>query len=206
MANSYPRPVLPEEDPFHARDAVKSGLEGALAGGAVGFFAAAVQNSLSKQNIGSWAVFTKHGGTIASFAILGTTYKFSKSATANLREKDDYLNTSVGAFLAGSTMGLRAGRIPHIIGYGAVFSLVLTTLDYTGGSIRGWDSRASYPDEYERKEFLRLDRRRPIEQTVAEIGGEGREIKPAGYEERRRQRLQETYGVEINTSAKATVN
>lgn len=67
MANPFPKPALPEEHPFHSRDAVKSGLEGVLAGGAVGFFAAAVQNSLAKQNIGSWAVITKHGGTIASF-------------------------------------------------------------------------------------------------------------------------------------------
>lgn len=63
--------------------------------------------------------------------------------------------------------------MPRILGFGAIFSVVLTTFEYTGGSLRGGESRASYPDEYERKEFLRLNRRRPIEETIAQLG-EGR--------------------------------
>lgn len=63
--------------------------------------------------------------------------------------------------------------MPRILGFGAIFSVVLTTFEYTGGSLRGAESRASYPDEYERKEFLRLNRRRPIEETIAQLG-EGR--------------------------------
>lgn len=66
MANPHPIPILPEEHHFHQKDAIKSGIKGGLAGGAVGLFAAAIQNSLAKGNIGSWAVFTKHGATVAS--------------------------------------------------------------------------------------------------------------------------------------------
>ena len=32
---------------------------------------------------------------------------FTKTATANLREKDDYINSALGGFLAGAIMGSR---------------------------------------------------------------------------------------------------
>jgi hypothetical protein len=38
---------------------------------------------------------------------MGGTYEFTRIASANLREKDDSLNTAIGGFLAGSIMGLR---------------------------------------------------------------------------------------------------
>ncbi len=60
----------------------------------------------------------------------------------------------------------------RILGFGALFSVVMTTFEYTGGSLRG-RAKASEVEEYERKEFLRLNRRRPIEETIANIG-EGR--------------------------------
>lgn len=68
-------------------------------------------------------------------------------------------------------------------------------------------------DEFERKQYLRKNRRRPIDQTISEIG-EGRGTancsrKPIqmltfysgiygpGYDERRRQRIKENYGIEV---------
>ncbi|KAJ8132661.1 hypothetical protein O1611_g964 [Lasiodiplodia mahajangana] len=66
----------------------------------------------------------------------------------------------------------------------------------TGGTLRGTRTEVAGMDEYERKEYLRKNRRRPIEETIADIG-EGRGIEPPGYEERRRERLKEKYGVEI---------
>lgn len=38
---------------------------------------------------------------------MGGTYQFTKNATANLREKDDYVNSALGGFLAGAIMGTR---------------------------------------------------------------------------------------------------
>ncbi|KAI1151321.1 hypothetical protein F4825DRAFT_366312 [Nemania diffusa] len=194
MANPYPiqRPAE-EPKPFHSKDAIKSGIRGAVGGGGAGLLLSTIQNSLAKQNVGVWGVFTRTGGTIAS---LRTVYCFSKDATANLREKDDTFNTTVASFLGGATLGLKTGRMPRIIGIGAVFAVVMTVFDYTGGSLRGRRTEVEGMDEYERKEYLRKNRRRPIEETIAEIG-EGRGIKPPGYEERRRERLKEKYGVEI---------
>ncbi|KAI8964213.1 hypothetical protein F5Y11DRAFT_113169 [Daldinia sp. FL1419] len=191
MANS-------EEHHFHQHDAIKSGIKGALLGGGAGLITSAVQNSLAKRNVGVWGIFSRTGSTVAMFTALGTVYTFSKDAAANLREKDDTLNVTIASFLGGATIGLKTGRMPQILGFGAAFSIVMSAFEYTGGSLRG----ASRPevagmDEYDRKEFMRKNRRRPIEETISEIG-EGRGINPPGYEERRRQRLKEKYGVDIN--------
>jgi hypothetical protein len=40
-------------------------------------------------------------------AAVGGTYEFTRFASANLREKDDSMNTAIGGFLAGSVLGLR---------------------------------------------------------------------------------------------------
>ena len=36
---------------------------------------------------------------------MGGSYEFAKTASANLREKDDALNSAVGGFLAGNMLG-----------------------------------------------------------------------------------------------------
>ncbi|KAI0205976.1 hypothetical protein F4808DRAFT_408494 [Astrocystis sublimbata] len=196
MAIPHPVQTLAEDRPFHPKDAVKSAIQGGLVGGGAGLLLSAMQNSLAKQNVGAWGVFSRTGSTIATFTAVTTVYSFSKDATANLREKDDAFNTTVAAFLGGATIGLRSGRMPRILGFGAAFSVVMTVFAYTGGSLRGTQSEVSGIDEYDRKEYLRRNRRRPIEETIAVLG-EGRGIQPPGYEERRRERLKQTYGVEI---------
>ncbi|GAW13594.1 hypothetical protein ANO14919_029810 [Xylariales sp. No.14919] len=197
MANPHPiQKTLVEERPFHQKDAIKSGLHGAVVGGGAGLLLSGVQNSLAKHNVGAWGVFTRTGGTIAGLTALTTVYCFSKDAAANLREKDDVWNTTIGSFLGGATLALRTGRMPRILGYGASFAVVMTAYDYAGNSLRGKTTEVSGMDEYERKEYLRKNRRRPIDETVADLG-EGRGIEPPGYEERRRERLKEKYGVEI---------
>jgi hypothetical protein len=42
-----------------------------------------------------------------STAAMGGAYEFVKTASANLREKEDPLNTALGGFFAGSILGLR---------------------------------------------------------------------------------------------------
>lgn len=63
--------------------------------------------------------------------------------------------------------------MPAIMGYGAITSILLATFDYTGGSLRGKRPEIEGMDEFERKEHLRRNRRRPIEETLANVG-EGR--------------------------------
>lgn len=63
--------------------------------------------------------------------------------------------------------------MPVILGYGALTSLTLTVFEFTGGSLKGKKPEIEGMDEFERKEFLRQSRRRPVEETV-ELLGEGR--------------------------------
>ena len=51
-------------------------------------------------------------------------------------------------------------------------------------------------DEVSRKEFLRKNRRKSIEETVHELG-EGRGISAPGYKERRAERIMEAYGIDV---------
>ncbi|KAK6085086.1 Tim17/Tim22/Tim23 family protein [Seiridium cupressi] len=196
MANPHPITKLYPEHPYHAKNAVKSGVNGAAVGVAAGLLASAVQNSLAKTNVGAFGVFTRTGTTIATLTAVPTVYCFVKDATANLREKDDTLNTTVGAFFGGATLGLRSLRIPQILGQGALLSVVLSAFDFCGG-LAGKQTDSEFADEFERKEHLRKNRRRPLTETITELG-EGRGIEPPGYGDRRRERLQAKYGVEIN--------
>ena len=63
---------------------------------------------------------------------------------------------------------------PAVIGYGAALAVVLGAFSYTGGKLNGY-SRDPTVDEVARKEYMRRNRRRPIEEIAHEVGeGRGR--------------------------------
>lgn len=103
--------------------------------------------------------------------------------------------------------------MPVVMALGALVGGVQGSFHLFGGRL---DSYKAEDDEFARKETVRRTTRLPVEQTISEIG-EGRGtnhlattaryqylltmytgIKPPGYEERRRERVQEKYGFEIN--------
>lgn len=59
-----------------------------------------------------------------------------------------------------------------MLGYGAGLAIVLSAFNYTGGKLSGYVKDPSV-DGVERKEYMRKNRRRPLEETVQELG-EGR--------------------------------
>ncbi len=61
---------------------------------------------------------------------------------------------------------------PAVLGLGAGLAVAQGVFDYTGGKFSGYE-KDPHVDEYERKEHLRLNRRRPIGETL-ELLGEGR--------------------------------
>ena len=65
-----------------------------------------------------------------------------------------------------------ARTLPAILGYGVGAAILLGVYDYTGGSLAGFPSDPEQ-DEFARKQHLRKNRRRPIEETIQELG-EGR--------------------------------
>ncbi|KAK4198830.1 Tim17/Tim22/Tim23/Pmp24 family-domain-containing protein [Triangularia verruculosa] len=184
-----------DDDKYKRQDAVSAAVTMGALFGTGGLFLAAVKTSLERKHVGPWAVFSKHGHIAATFAAVGTVYEFSRVASANLREKNDHYNNAIAGAFGGAVLGLKAGRIPAVLGYGALMAVTGAVFEYTGGRFQGF-GRDPDVDEYERKEMLRKRYRRPMEETIAEIG-EGRSIRPPGYEERRRERLKEAYGFEV---------
>jgi hypothetical protein len=100
-----------EDEQYHPKDAVKAAINGTMITGAAGGLVSAIQNTLTKRNVSAWGVFTIGEAFMSCSddpaAAVGGTYEFTRFASANLREKDDSLNTAIGGFLAGSVLGLR---------------------------------------------------------------------------------------------------
>lgn len=105
-----------------------------------------------------------------------------------------------------------------MLGAGAVTSTALTAFRYTNGLRGVGDIREQVDDdgEVERREELKKLRRRPLSETLEQLG-EGRGMMHAsqhlriikltlpgiygpGYEERRRQRLLEKYGIDVKAA------
>ena len=70
------------------------------------------------------------------------------------------------------TKPLLVGTTPAVLGFGAMTAIVMGAYDYGGGALTGYKKDRDV-DEFERKEQLRKNRRRPLEETISELG-EGR--------------------------------
>lgn len=63
------KPTAKEERAYEPKDAIAQTLQAVALTGGAGLLASAVQNSLAKQNVGVWGVFTRTGGTISIFGL-----------------------------------------------------------------------------------------------------------------------------------------
>ncbi|KAJ5082843.1 NADH-ubiquinone oxidoreductase [Penicillium argentinense] len=185
------------DDSYHPKDAISAALKALTITGGIGLVGATAQVTVHKQNMSPLAVVTRFGSTITILGGMGGTYAFVKAASANLREKEDPWNTALGGFSAGALLGLRARTLPAVLGYGAAAATFMAAYDYTEGLFG--NSKNKEEDEFERRQKLRKAYQTPAEQTFAELG-EGRGIYGANYEERRRERIKEAYGIEVPTS------
>ena len=61
---------------------------------------------------------------------------------------------------------------PAVLGFGAGLATIQGVFDFSGGKFSGSDKDPQV-DEYERKENLRKNRRKPIQETLEQLG-EGR--------------------------------
>ncbi|RVX66147.1 hypothetical protein B0A52_09876 [Exophiala mesophila] len=190
-----PKPIDADEA-YHPQDALSGSIRAATLGGAAGLFYSAIGNTLTKQNIGAFGVFTRFGGNIGLFAAAGGTYQFIASASANLREKNDFVNHSIGGTVAGALIGASSRKMPSVVLNAFLLGAISSVAGFTGTSV--FPSSADDPevDRIAQKEEMRNRFRRPVNETINELG-EGRGIYGQGYEERRRQRLKENYGIDV---------
>ncbi|PVI06944.1 hypothetical protein DM02DRAFT_513559 [Periconia macrospinosa] len=180
---------------FHPRDTIANTLETTAKMTVAGLLIAGVQNTMRKTNVGPMGIVTRSGGVIALFAGVGASYQFTLDAAANLRQKDDTYNDAIAGFAAGVALGIPRRSMPFVLGAGVCGSTVMAAYRYTNG-LKGYDVEETDEDEVERKENLRKQRRRPLQETLDQLG-EGRGIYGPGYEERRRERLLKKYGIDV---------
>jgi len=184
-----------KEKYYVPKDALGEAAKGTFVMGAAGAFMSAVQNSLAKQNIGAAGFITRTGSSIGLFAAMGATYSLAKSASANLREKDDFINPALGGFLAGAIMGTKFRTLSAVLGYGAALGGILGVFEYTGGSLSSLYKDAT-TDEFTKRELFRATRRRSVDELVENLN-ENHHVHAPGYEVRRRERLREKYGIVV---------
>ncbi|KAF7562427.1 hypothetical protein G7046_g1699 [Stylonectria norvegica] len=199
LYTSASRQALPKPDPsapYKAHDTLDETAKAAIVGGMSGLFIASIRNALARENVGALSVFTRGAPLIGLASAAPAAYVFFSRTTMNLREKDDSWAAGLGGFMMGAVLGLPTRRMPIVVGLGTGLAAVQSTFHFLGGR---YDSFYQEDDEFERKEIIRRTTRTPIEQTISEIG-EGRGIRPPGYEERRAERLKEKYGFEVKTT------
>ncbi len=56
-----------EEAVYQPEDAIAGAIRSTMITGGAGAFVSAIQNTLTKQNVSAWGIFTRTGGTIAVF-------------------------------------------------------------------------------------------------------------------------------------------
>merc|ERR1712000_612317 len=171
---STPRAHFEPDTVFKPYDVLDDTAKAGLVGGASGLFIASIRNALAKTNVGAFSVFTR--------------------TAMNLREENDPWSAGFGGFMMGAVLGLPSRRMPVVMGLGASTGVFQGMFYYLGNR---YDTFYKEDDTFERKETIRRTTRLPLEQTISEIG-EGRGIRPPGYDERRAERLKEKYGFEVN--------
>ena len=66
-----------EEPAYQPKDAVTAAIRSTMITGGAGTLLSAVQNTLTKQNVTAWGIFTRTGGTIAVFGASSPLYQDS---------------------------------------------------------------------------------------------------------------------------------
>lgn len=123
---------MDEQKAYQPKDTIQAATKATLFTGSAGLLFAAVQNTLTRQNIGALGIFTRFGGNIGLFGLpsthcqqgqeltpcsagVGGTYAFISTASANLREKNDPYNHALGGFCAGALLGVpRTWMLPAV--------------------------------------------------------------------------------------------
>jgi hypothetical protein len=102
---------------------------------------------------------------------VGVAYQFTKDATANLRQKEDGYGEALAGFAGGAVVGAARRSFPFMLGAGVCFGTGMAAFRFTSG-LTGYKT-SEKDDDVERKEELRKMRRRPLMETVEQLG-EGR--------------------------------
>ena len=75
--------IMEEEPAYQPTDAIQASIKSTVITGSAGLLFAAVQNTLTRQNIGALGVFTRFGGTIGLFGWSFSSFQDPRIADTN---------------------------------------------------------------------------------------------------------------------------
>lgn len=165
---------------FSKHNAVFESCRAGVIGALFGLNLVLVRNSLSPSRTMT-AGFKGHAGTVATFAMVGGAYAFGDAVASNLNERETPLNGAVGGALAGAVLGASLkdfGARTVAKSFGGAALLALTVATFQWGFDRGHNhsvssvtsEKVALTEEHPRQGFWELVQRKPLSQTVAELG------------------------------------
>jgi len=165
---------------FSKRDTVLDACKGAGAGALFGLQLALLRNSLSPSRTVTGG-FRGQLGVVGVLALVGGAYTVGDAVSANIRERETPLNGATGGALAGAVLGASLkgfGKRSVAKSVGGAFILGLTVATFQWGFDRGHNHSVSsvtsepapLTEEHPRQGFWELVHRRPLSQTVEELG------------------------------------
>jgi len=120
---------------YEPKAAVKAAFTMGMYTGGIGLFFSTIQNALGSHNRGALGVFTRTGGTIGFFALMGATYAFSEAYVSNLRSKEDGFNAAAAGCATGLLAGARARSIPYGLGSCLAIGTLMGAFEASGASL-----------------------------------------------------------------------
>ncbi|WFD16238.1 hypothetical protein MARU1_002274 [Malassezia arunalokei] len=124
---------VPQE--FQARQPVSEAFNAASASAVAGLVVSAAQNCLQKHKAGAMGVFSRTGGTIAIFTLIGGLFAYSDASLANFRHKEDGWNGAAGGCAAGLVMGAASRSMPLMAGSCAGLGALVGSFQAAGGTM-----------------------------------------------------------------------
>lgn len=165
---------------FTKRDTILDTCKAGGIGALFGLNLVLVRNSLSPSRTVTGGL-RGHIGAAAVFALVGSAYTFGDAVSANIRERETPLNGATGGALAGAVLGASLkgfGKRSIAKSFGGAFLLGLTAATFQWGFDRGHDhsvnsvtsTKQEINEEHPRQGFWELVHRRPLSQTIEELG------------------------------------
>ncbi|CDR46584.1 CYFA0S24e00518g1_1 [Cyberlindnera fabianii] len=177
----HPRPYVEEYKPINTWNSTKSAF---YYSSVIGLLTAATRNSISKDKIGPLSIITRSGKLWATIVLTATGYKFASCSLANLREKKDTLNEFYSGAIAGGLASIFYKNMIKSVGFSFVGGCIAATVFWSGTMVgnaqksshtlrgKGPDNhfKARASSDVERQGFWDVARRRPLSQTLEELG------------------------------------
>lgn len=161
---------------FEPRQTLENASKGAAVGALFGLNVVLIRNSLSASRTFAGGL-RGNMGAVAVYSLVGAAYCGAEAISANLREQNTAANAFAGGAAAGTIIGASLQRsVAKSIGGALILGFAAATFDWGFNrgrteSLRGGETKqVVLDDEHPKQGFWDLVHRRPLSQTIEELG------------------------------------